>query len=677
MSLFAVGIETLSGIGIKTAERFRKIGLSTVGGLISYYPRAYEDWRTTVPVLEAENGHTCCIKVQIESFFSEGYSYSGKLVSKFTAFDDSGTLELIFFNNRYIKDILKCGKTYYVLGKISKDLFKIQMYSPSFVPEKQCMPVLPVYKLTSGLTNRMVQNAVKAALDLLPQKIKDTIPENIKDKYQICDLDFAIRNIHFPDSMESITDAKNRLAFEELLILNLGLSQFKNLRKQEKNIHVQKDWSEEFNSLLPFSMTESQKKVIDECVYDICHKKSPMNRLIQGDVGSGKTAVASSVMFTVIKNGYQAAFMAPTEILAQQHYQTLSKLLEGTGIRLSLLTGSMSPGQKKKLREQLAEGMVDLVIGTHSLITDATVFKALGIVVTDEQHRFGVSQRTKLADKGENPHLLVMSATPIPRTMALTIFGDLDISVISEMPKGRMKTETYLIDSSKRTRAYNFIKKHILMGRQCCIVCPVVENGESNLASAEGYAAELRNGVFKGFKVGLIHGKMKSADKDKAMEKFAQGETSLLVATTVIEVGIDVPNAVVIMIENAERFGLSQLHQLRGRVGRGTEQSFCILLSDAEKEETLQRLKIMCQTNDGFLIADADLQFRGPGDFFGQRQHGLPELSVADFSDMNHLKKSKDAAKDILEISPDLNHESLKGLKAEIRRLFKDTDISL
>lgn len=465
-------------------------------------------------------------------------------------------------------------------------------------------------------------------------------------------------------------DARRRLVFEELLILNLGLRRLKAGRKNETSIVMQKDYAGDFFNLLPFRPTKAQLRATGDCVRDMMTGGPPMNRLIQGDVGSGKTAVAAALCYCAAKNGWQAAFMAPTEILAEQHFQSLSGILKGTGVRVELLTGSMTAARKRKIRESLLLGEIDLIIGTHALISDGVEFCRLGLCVTDEQHRFGVSQRAKLLAKGENPHLLVMSATPIPRTLALIIYGDLDISVIDELPPGRQTVDTMLIDSAKRHRMYGFMKKLINEGRQCYIVCPAVEEGELQIASAQEYAEELQKFEFKDYRIGLLHGKMKPAEKERVMRAFADGDTDLLVSTTVIEVGVDVPNAVVMAVENAERFGLSQLHQLRGRVGRGQYKSYCILISDAQNEETVARLRTMCQTNNGFEIADMDLKLRGPGDFFGARQHGLPELKIADLTDMDGLDAAQQAAQKILEESPDLSTGAARSLRAEIRRLF-------
>jgi ATP-dependent DNA helicase RecG len=439
------------------------------------------------------------------------------------------------------------------------------------------------------------------------------------------------------------------------------------------------DHSEEFIASLPFTLTGAQKRAVADCMTDMRDKKSPMNRLIQGDVGSGKTAVCAAVCDDCVYNGYQAAFMAPTDILARQHYETFARFFDGTDVRIELLTGSMTPANKRKVRERIENGEIDIVIGTHALLSESTVFKSLGVAITDEQHRFGVAQRAKLASKGEHPHLLVLSATPIPRTLGLIIYGDLDVTIIDELPPGRTEVQTVLIGSEKRERALNFIKKQADEGRQCYIVCPLVEEGEGDLDlhNASDYAAELMLGVLRDYPVGLLHGKMKAAEKDAVMDQFSKGELSILVATTVVEVGVDVKNATVMMIENAERFGLSTLHQLRGRVGRGEHKSYCILVSDHMSDTTQQRLSTMCRTNDGFEIADMDLKLRGPGDFFGNRQHGLPQLNIADFSDSETLAQSQEAAQEILRDSPDLSAESTRALRAEVLRLFDITGDAL
>ncbi len=506
---------------------------------------------------------------------------------------------------------------------------------------------------------------------MLPEKIKDTIPEDVRNRYNLIGLKDALLKIHFPETSEDIAASRRRLIFEELLVLVLGLSSIKSMPSKLSSVNIETDYTDDFLKLLPFKLTNAQYSAIKDCMNDMINNTKAMNRLVQGDVGSGKTMVAAAVAYSCIKNGYQAAMMAPTEILAQQHFQTFDNLFKDTDVKIKLLTGSMTAKQKRLVLLDLSDGEIDFIVGTHSLISENVAFKNLGVVVTDEQHRFGVRQRSDLLEKGQNPHLLVMSATPIPRTLALMIYGDLDISVINELPPGRQIVDTFLIDDSKRMRVYNFLKKNINEGRQCYIVCPAVENSETGLIGVEEYAEEIQKTVFRDYSVAVLHGKMKSADKDEIMNKFIDGEINILVSTTVIEVGVNVPNSTIMMIENAERFGLSQLHQLRGRVGRGEYKSYCILVSNAGGEEARRRLRALCSTNDGFKIADEDLKLRGPGDFFGSRQHGLPELKIADLAEnVSILQDAQSAAKEIMSDYIDKENNNYRGLRAEVRMLF-------
>ena len=665
-------ISSLTGIGPKRAEQFQKLGVNSVGELITFYPRAYEDWSNVEKIENITESGTYCVKAFLAAPISDSRISGGKILSKGSVYDDTGSLQIVFFNNRYISSMLTYGIEYFFYGKINFDKYGSQMVAPTFSPVSEGARLHPIYRQTAGLNGKTIYNAVKQSLKLLPPVVNDPLPEQVRNAFGLMGLREALFGIHTPKDNDELESARKRLVTEELVVLNLGM---KNLRAHSRGVSTVKikdDYSKEFATYLPFELTNAQNRAIADCVADIKTKSAPMNRLVQGDVGSGKTAVAASVCYTVIKNGYQAAFMAPTEILARQHFETFKKLLENTGIRVELLTGALKESEKKRVRAELESGEIDLVIGTHALITDKTDFYNLGIAVTDEQHRFGVAQRAKLLSKGKNPHLLVMSATPIPRTLGLIIFGDLDISIIDELPPSRKPVRTVLFNSTQRDRVYGFIKKEIAAGRQAYIVCPLVEEGElDDVASAEEYAAELMLKQFSDIPVGVVHGQMKSDEKEAVMSRFAANELKLLVATTVIEVGVDVPNASVMVIENAERFGLSQLHQLRGRVGRGDVQSYCVLISDHQNELTRQRLEVMCATNDGFKIADEDLRMRGPGDFFGQRQHGLPQLAIADFADTKSLELSQKIVDYILLTYKDIRCDELKLLNAEIERLFE------
>lgn len=674
-SLFSKDIRTLKGVGDKKAELFRKLGIDTVGKLLYYFPVKYEDWSKPLPISELVGGETCCVKGKLSATMRESRLPGNRYIVRAEISDDYDAMRIVFFNNKYITSMLKYDTEYIFYGKVTKDLGGVQMVSPEFkVYKADDTSLKPVYGLTAGLSNNAVISAVKQALMLLPEKVSDPLPEYIRNKYNLCDLREAIVNMHSPDTFLKVQRARYRLSVEEFLILSLGIRAMKDSHKEHKGTNIEADFTDEFISLLPFTPTNAQHRAMIDCANDMKNGTSSMNRLVQGDVGSGKTAIAACACYNMVKNGRQAAFMAPTEILAEQHFLTLSKLFSATDIRIGLLTGSLKESEKKEIRRKMEEGEIDIVVGTHALITDKTNFKSLGLAITDEQHRFGVAQRAKLLSKGENPHLLVMSATPIPRTLALIIYGDLDISVVDEIPPGRQPIDTLLIDSGKRSRAYNFIRKEIDKGNSAYIVCPLVEEDESELMAAEEYAAELMLKEFSNYAVGIIHGKMKYSEKEKTMREFAEGKINLLVATTVIEVGVDVSTATVMMIENAERFGLSQLHQLRGRVGRGKGKSYCILVSDSTSDDTVKRLSVMCSTADGFKVADEDLRLRGPGDFFGERQHGLPALSVADFSDMDSLKLSQAIADDILSKSVDLSGDEFRGLRASIRRLFADAE---
>ena len=531
-------------------------------------------------------------------------------------------------------------------------LTRREMASPSIYPADLPNALIPVYPLTQGLSSKMVGANIAQALQLLGEELDDPIPDFIRQEYHLCHLQFALRNIHLPTDRESAEIARRRLIFEELLMLALSLRSVRDDTYTQTSYVCGKADLQPFFDQLPFTLTGAQQRAIDQVRQDLA-KNTPMNRLVRGDVGSGKTMVAAAASYIAFQNHYMSALMAPTEILAQQHYHGLSKLLEPLGMRLGLLCGSMTAKEKRDIKERIALGMVDLVIGTHALISKDVDLPNLALVVTDEQHRFGVRQRASLSEKSNHPHTLVMSATPIPRTLALMIYGDLDVSSIDELPPNRQPVKTYVISSKIKERAYNFLKDHLDRGLQGYIVCPLVEAMETtpaNLQNAEEYADKLARGPFQNYRVGVLHGKMRAKDREAIMQQFASGEIQLLVSTTVIEVGVDVPNAVIMMVENAERFGLSQLHQLRGRVGRGSVQSYCILISDTQNPDTKQRLQVLHQTNDGFKVAEYDLKARGPGDFLGKRQHGLPQLKIADLSSsMDTMEQVQQAAQRIHE----------------------------
>ena len=672
MQVLKTDIRYIKGIGEKRAGLFYKLGVHDVDALLSFFPRTYQDLSNTYSVTEAPVNEPCVLKATVASRITEHRIRKGMVLYKFTVTDSLNDIAVTVFNNKYIADKLKMGEEYLFYGKITPGFGKKEMSAP-LIEMIEGQRIRPIYRQTEGLNARAIEKTIKTAFQLYQEGLIDCLPEHIRKAYHLCSYRFAIEHIHFPVLQNDIEIARKRLIFEELFVLQLGLIQLKSRNRSLTGATITEDNSDGFLSRLPFHPTGAQKRAVKEAVQDM-KSEIPMNRLLQGDVGSGKTAVAAALCDTVIKNGFQAAFMAPTEILAEQHYHTLKKLFQGSGTAVHLLTGSTIARDKKVIKEQLKTGEISLIIGTHALLEDSVEFHRLGLVVTDEQHRFGVAQRSALSGKGDNPHLLVMSATPIPRTLALIIYGDLDVSVLDEIPPGRQPIETYYVDSSFRNRIYTFIKKHLDEGRQGYIVCPLVEEGDTELKAAEEYSRQLSQDAFAGYQVALLHGNMKGKDKEQTMRRFAAGELSLLVATTVVEAGVDVPNAVIMVIENAERFGLSQLHQLRGRVGRGQHKSTCILISDAKGEEARQRLEIMKETTDGFVIAEKDLNLRGPGDFFGKRQHGLPLLKIANIlTDMDTLKQAETAAKEILNDDPLLIKDENRLLKEAVETLFQDS----
>lgn len=662
-------IQFIKGVGEKRAKLFNSLGIFCVDSLIHFYPRKYEDWSASKSLEAVKSGETVSIKATLITPVKEAMIRRGLTLFKCKFSDGENVISVTIFNNKYLAKSLRIYEDYYLYGKIEKSLLNFSMNSPKIEKAENILAIQPVYPAKEKLTSRSISKIMKTALDELGE-IEETLDDEIMQKYSLISLDKAIKNIHFPNSADDYLPARKRLIFEELLTLQLGLLKLKSNKKSETALVIKDDYSSEFEKLLPFNLTNAQKRTISECLQDM-KSKYPCNRLVQGDVGSGKTAVAASLIYSVIKNGYQATMMAPTEILATQHYESLLKILAPAGINIRLLTGSTPAKEKKEIKKALFDGEIDLIIGTHALIQNDVAFKNLALVITDEQHRFGVKQRAQLAEKGEDVHTMVMSATPIPRTLGLILYGDLDISILDELPPGRQEIRTDVVDSRYHKRLYKFIKDAIARGEQCYIVCPAVEENETNIKSAEELADELANGEFKGYNLGILHGKMKPKDKEAIMKSFASGKVSLLVATTVVEVGVDVPNATIMVIENAERFGLSTLHQLRGRVGRGNKKSYCVLVSDAKGETARERLMTMKKYSDGFKIADTDLKLRGPGDFFGSRQHGLPELKIADMvEDMDTLQNAQECAKSILKNDFSLsNHPALKN---QMNKMFEN-----
>lgn len=664
-------IQYIKGVGEKRAQLFHKLGIFTIDNLIHYYPRKYIDWSKTLTVKQAEADRSVFIKATMITPVREAKIRKGMTLYKCNFTDGETVIHVTIFNNKYQAKALRTFDDYILYGKLEKSLTAASMSSPQIERADSGQGIHPIYPATEKLNSKGIAKIVKSALEKMGT-VEETLPDEIRKKYNLCTLDFAVKEIHFPSDEKNIEIARKRLIFEELLTLQLGLLKLKSKKSKKNGIKADRDFTKEFYSLLPFEPTNAQKNAVADCIRDIQSDKA-MNRLIQGDVGSGKTAVAGAVMHTVIKNGYQAAMMAPTEILASQHFDSLSRLFENTGIRVALLTGSTKAKEKKEIKSALIDGEIDLIVGTHALIQNDVEFKNLALVVTDEQHRFGVEQRANLAMKGTNPHLMVMSATPIPRTLGLIIYGDLDISILNELPPGRQEIRTDVVTTAYHNRIYSFIKKNVDQGRQAYIVCPLVDENESELISAKEYAEELQTNIFEGYTLGLLHGKMKAKEKEAVMDAFAGNDIQILVSTTVVEVGVDVPNATIMLIENADRFGLSQLHQLRGRVGRGTEKSFCILVSDNDSEGVRERLGIMKITSDGFKIADFDLKTRGPGDFFGKRQHGLPKLQIADMlEDMDTLTECQACAKDMLADDPKL--DKYPELCRRINNMFRKTE---
>lgn len=669
-------VQFIKGVGEARAKLLNRLGIYELKDLITYYPRTYEDRSIPKKIEEIVDGEEALIEVMPVTRVSEVRIRRNMTILKMNARDDTGVCQITWFNQSYLKGMFKPGEYYKFYGKVSKKGNRVEMNSPVYdkaEDTKNTGRIIPIYPTTFKLSQTTLRKIIENGLSEMNGKINESLPEYLIDEYKLLDLNTAVKQIHFPDSFDDFNLARKRLVFEELLSMQLALLALKNqYSKDVKGIAFDKDakMSDVINKL-PFSLTKAQLRVLEEIDSDM-EREKPMNRLLQGDVGSGKTVVALIAAYKCVKSGYQAAIMAPTAILASQHLESFSEILKDTGIRCELLISGITKKKKEDILKRLEAGEIDILLGTHALLEENVVFKNLGLVVTDEQHRFGVRQRSIITQKGDNPDVLVMTATPIPRTLALILYGDLDISIIDELPPNRKKIETYAVTKEMDQRVNNFLKQQIDQGRQAYIVCPLVEeNEEINAKSVMELAEHYKNEVFSDYRVEYLHGKMKPKEKDAIMEEFKNGNIDILISTTVIEVGVNVPNSNIMVVENAERFGLAQLHQLRGRVGRGEYQSYCILKYNGNSQVIRERMKVMTSTNDGFVISEKDLELRGTGEFFGTKQHGLPEFKIANlFEDIGTLKAVQAIAIKIINDDPKLEKDKNKLLKKVVDEKF-------
>ena len=673
-------VQFIKGVGPNRVKLLQKLGINTLEDLITYYPRDYEDRGKTKKIAQIKDGEEALIEAVAVTKLSEARIRKNMTIYKLVVGDETGRCQITWFNQSYLKNKFFVGKKYKFYGRVSNKLGRIEMSSPVFDDEgieKNTGKIIPIYPLTYNLSQNVIRQIIENGIKLINDEngLDETLPDYLLKDYNLCDINTAINKIHFPNDFSEFNMARKRLVFEELLSMQLGLISLKNKYDSDiEAIQFNKDIkiSTVINDL-PFKLTKAQLNVLEEIDQDMESNKS-MNRLLQGDVGSGKTVVAMIAAYKAVKSGYQATIMAPTAILASQHLESFKQILDKYSIKCELLIGSVTKKKKEEILQRLENGDIDILIGTHALLEENVVFKNLGLVVTDEQHRFGVRQRGIIASKGQNPDVLVMTATPIPRTLALILYGDLDISIIDELPPNRKKIETYAVNKSMEQRVNNFICKQIDEGRQIYVVCPLVEDSEEiDAKSVMDLVEKYKTQVFPNYKVEYLHGKLRPKEKDEIMQRFKNKEIDILVSTTVIEVGVNVPNASVMIIENAERFGLAALHQLRGRVGRGEYQSYCILKYQSNSDIVKQRMKIMQETNDGFIIAQKDLELRGTGEFFGTKQHGLPEFKIANlFEDMPILKSIQSVALKIEQEDPKLEFEKNERLNKLVKNKFSD-----
>ena len=671
-------VKYIKGVGPNRVVLLNKLGIYTLKDLITYYPRDYEDRSKPKLINDVLDGEEVLIKGFVVSKMLELKVRKNLTIYKLIIRDETGQCTITWYNQPYLKRVFIVGNEYSFYGKVSKKGNRVEMNSPVFdniETNKNTGKIVPIYPLTYNLSQNTIRQIIENGLNEVEDELQETIPEYLRKEYNLININSAIHNIHFPQEFSDFKKARTRLVFEELLDMQLALLSLKNKYTQEK-VGIKFDKNIKISNVindLPFKLTHAQLKVLEEIDTNMESEKT-MNRLLQGDVGSGKTIVSIIATYKAVKSGYQVAVMAPTAILASQHLESFTEVLNKYGIKCELLISSVTKKKKDDILDKLQSGEIDVLIGTHAILEDNVIFKNLGLVVTDEQHRFGVRQRSTIAAKGNNPDVLVMTATPIPRTLALILYGDLDISIIDELPPNRKKIETYAVTKSMTERVNNFIKKQINEGRQIYVVCPLVEENEEIKAnSVIELAEEYKNKVFKGYRVEYIHGKMRPKEKDEIMQKFKDGKIDILISTTVIEVGVNVPNSSTMVVENAERFGLAQLHQLRGRVGRGEYQSYCILKYNGGSDVVRERMKIMQDTNNGFVIAEKDLELRGSGEFFGTKQHGLPEFKIANlFEDMPILQCVNEVANRIISEDPELNMEKNKELRDVISKKFEN-----